>query len=478
MMKRHMIIALAGPAAAFCAMPAMAQHIQTLGVDENCTAVGGACTALEPSLGSYYGNPSAIADFRRPILGINLRAIDTTNLDLKDTAGNHDIPRTNTKGKYAVAPTLAVYVPVAHNITVGLGVGAPFAITADWTNDSGMHRYNMSDQALFILDISPTIGIRLTDRLTVGASASITAFRHLRTQTLIPDSFGAALPPTLGGAGTIIPTTPTSPIIGSITLNTKHDFHIGLPPDNLEAAFDSVAGVFGLQYKISDTVTFGLVARTRTKNTFHGTAHLVVGGLAQTTPFSLRLDMPGHIQAGVAAKLTPRLTVSADYQRTFWSDAIGLGSPAVIKFQSPLLGFINKLKVDYKARDTSTARAGIQYDLSSKIRLMGGYTYHQTAYPKDRVDILTYDSNRHIFAGGLRYDMRKDPAQSGLILTGSFQWVQYEKRHFDTGESANLGGLSLPALSAPDTLTFTSNRTPYSFGGNIQALSMAVQYVF
>ena len=476
-MKRQMIL-MAGASAIFAASPAHAQHIQTMGVDENCTAVGGACTALEPSLGSYYVNPSAAADLKRPLIGVNLRVIDTTNLDLIDSGGNHNIPRTNTKGKYAVAPTVAAYVPVSDRVTLGLGIGAPFAITADWGNDDGIHRYNMSNQALFIIDLSPMVAFKVTDRLRVGAAASVTAFRHLRTETLIPDSFGAALPPALGGAGTVIPTTPTSPIIGSITLNTDRDFHIGLPPDNMETAFDSVAGVFGLQYDVSDKVTLGFAARTRAKNTFHGTTQLVVGTLSQQVPFSLRLDMPGHIQFGIAARIAPRVTVSADYQRTFWSDAVGFGSPAVIKFDQPLLGFINKLALDYKAHDTSAVRLGAQYDLSNRVRLMTGYAFNQSIFPSDRVDILTYDANRHVFSGGLRYDMRKDTASPGLIFTASFQWVQYEKRKLATGQSENLGGVSLPALSAPDTLTFSSNRTPFAFGGSIRALSMAVQYAF
>lgn len=475
---RAWMIGLLGSTALFAAVPARAQYIQTMGVDENCTAVGGACTALEPSLGSYYQNPSAIADLKRPLIGVNLRAIDTTNLDLIDSAGNHDIPRTNTKGKYAVAPTLAFYTPIMKNVTVGIGVGAPFAITADWTNKDGIHRYDMSDQSLFILDVSPTIGIKLTDRLSIGASASITAFRHLTTETLIPDSFGAALPAALGGANTIIPTTPTSPIIGSISLNTKRNFHIGLPPNDMETAFDSVAGVFGLQYKLSDTVTLGLMGRTRTKNTFHGDAGLVVGGISQTSPFSLRLDMPGHIQFGIAARITPTTLVSIDYQRTFWSDAVGFGSPAQIKFSTPLLGFINKLEVNYKAHDTSNIHMGVQQQFSPRMTLMAGYAFNQSIFPSDAVDILTYDSNRHIFSTGLRYDMRKDQTKSGLILTGSFQWVQYEKRLIATGQSANLGGVSLPNLTAADTLSFTSNRSPFTFGGSIRSLSLALQYVF
>lgn len=457
---------------------ASAGYIQSLGNDEDCVAIGGACTAVEGSLGSYSTNPASLIDFTRPRLGFDGRILDTLNLDLADSAGNHPISRTNTRSDYALAPTIAGYWPISNRLVLGLGIGAPYAITADWGGAAGIHRYDMSDQALFLLDIAPSVGFKVDDRLSIGASLSVTAFKHLRTQTLIPNSFGAALPPALGGAGKIIPTTPYSPIIGSITLNTDHDFHIGLPPDNLQTAFDEYAFILGARYKLSDTLTVGISGRTQTDTTFKGQTTLAVGALTQTVPFKLRLDMPAHVQAGLAVQATPDLIVSLDYQRTFWSDATGLGTPAVIEFGAPLLGFIKKLRVDYAAHDTSTIRIGAQYRLTPQITVLGGYAFDESVFPTSNVDILTYDSNRYIFSTGVRYDTRADPNSSGWILTGSFQWIQYEHRDIATGQSRNLGGVSLPVLVDGETLGFGPNRGPFAMGGSIRAISFGVEYQF
>ena len=470
--------ACAGVALFGFAGTAHAQYIESLGNDENCVAVGGACTALEGSLGSYSVNPAAATTFDRPRVGFNARILDTRNLDLIDSGGNHNIDGTNTKGDVAIAPTIAAYLPLSRRLTVGIGIGAPYAITANWGNADGIHRYDMSDQALFILDVAPTISYKVSDRLSIGATLSVTAFKHLRTQTLIPDSFGAALPPALGGAGAIIPTTPTSPIIGSITLNTDRDFHIGLPPDNMEAAFNEAALILGARYKPLPGVTIGISGRTRTKTVFHGTTTLVVGGTTQSSPFSLRLDMPGHLQAGIAVQTTPRLLLSADWKRIFWSDAVGLGSAAVVKFEQPLLGFIDDLQLDYRARDTDTFSFGAQYKLIPPLTLMAGYSRSGSVFPKDRVDILTYDSGRNIYSGGLRFDTRPDGQGKGWIFAASFQWIQYDKRSFATGESANLGGVSLPVLLDANTLSFGPNRSPFQFGGNIRAVSFGIQRAF
>ncbi len=467
-----------GALAALVSQPARAEYIQTMGVDESCAAVGGACVAREGDLGAYYVNPATATDFERPRIGVNMRILDTRSLDLIDSGGNHDIPRTNTKSGVAFAPTVGAYFPVSKNVTLGLGIGAPFAITGDWTNDDGIHRYNMSDQALFILDVSPTIAVKISDKLSIGASVSITAFKHLRTQTLIPDSFGAALPPALGGAGTIIPTTPTSPIIGSITLNTNRDFGIGLPPDNMQAEFGEAALVLGARYKLNPLITLGIAGRTRTKTTFKGTTTLALGAATETVPFRLRLDMPGHIQAGMALHL-PFAELSFDYQRTFWSDAVGLGTPANIEFGTPLLGFINRLQVNYKAHDSDTYRFGVSHNVNPGIRLMAGYARDMRIFGAETVDVLTYDSNRNIFSLGARMDTRGgDETKKGWILAASFQLTSYDRRTIATGVSQNLGGVSLPNLTAADTLSFTSNRSPFTFDGNIRALSFSVQRVF
>lgn len=479
---RNFTIAIGSALATLATTPAYANYIETAGNDEECTSVGNACVAREGSMGSFYSNPAAITDFERPRIGVNLRVLDTRSLDLIDSGGARDIPGTNTKGDLAVSPTLAGYLPISDKVVVGMGIGAPYAITADWGNDSGIHRYNMSDQALFILDLAPTVGLQVTDKLSVGVSVSITALKHLRTETLIPDSFGAALPPALGGAGVVIPTTPNSPTIGSITLNTRNDFAIGLPPDNLQAEFGEAALVLGLRYDVSDALTIGLAARTETKTDFKGNATLAIPGLGvdQTVPFNLTLDMPGHIRGGFAFRPMPGTELSAEIQQTFWSSAQGFGNtPAVIEFGTPLLGFINDLQINYDANDATTLRFGVSQALSSAFQLRAGHAWEESIFPDSNVDILTYDSDRNVFSLGGRFDTRRgDNTKPGWIFNASFQLIDYAERVINAGESQNLGGVSLPNLPDADTLSFVANRDTFTYGGAIKAFSLGVQYAF
>ena len=458
---------------------AQAAWIQSVGQSERCISMGGACVAKADDYGAYYHNPAATTAFKDPLVGGNFRILDTTNLDLIDSAGEHDIPQTNTEAKLALAPTLAGYYPLGERIVLGLGLGAPFAITADWTNDDGLHRYNMSNQALFVLDLTPTVAFKINEQWSVGVGLNIIALKHLKLETLIPLSFGAALPPALGGAGAIIPTTPDSEIIGSLSLETSDDARLGIPPDNFAAAFDEFALTFGVEYKMSEWLRFGAVYRTATDSEWEGDLTAEIGGAPQTVGFNLDLDMPAHLQVGMAYEIIPeKLDWSFDIQWTRWSAADGIGTPAVIKFDAPLVGFINDLELDYDGSDTFTFRTGLEVNLTSSLSLILGYARDGAIFDDSRVDILTYDSDRNIYSIGMVFDRRETQFDSGLMLMGGVQAIMYDSRKIRTGKSQNLGGVSLPNLLDQDTLTFTANRGDFEYGGAIWAVGVSFEYGF
>ncbi|AKO52442.1 hypothetical protein ABA45_08415 [Marinobacter psychrophilus] len=462
--------------------PVTAGWTQSLGMSEQCIAVGGACVAKEGDFAAFYHNPAAASAFENTIIGGNLRLLDTTGVDLQDSGGRHSIDRTNTEGQVAIAPTLAFYTPVSKDLTLGLGLGAPFAITADWENNEGIHRFNMSDQSLFVIELSPTLAYKVNEKFSVGISSNIIALKQLRTESLLPQSFGAALPPALGGAGTIIPTTFNSPVIGSITTNTDNSVGLGIPPDSFESSFNEFSFTLGMQYQATPRLRLGAVYRSKTDMSFSGdlTLDLDPAGLGkQTVRYDLELDMPGHIQVGAEYQLIPnKLAWSVDTQWTNWASADGIGSTTKFKFDAPLIGFINDLQVDYKANNAWTLRTGLEYKITNHTTLMAGYAFDESIFDDQYVDILVYDSDRNIFSFGVSYDQRANENKSGWILSTAIQVTNYKDREIAVGKSQNLGGFSLPNLIDADTLSFTSNRDSFKYGGTILAFGLSAQYNF
>lgn len=461
---------------------AQAGYIQSLGVSEACIAMGGACVATSDDLGAYYSNPAGAAQFARSQIGGNFRLLDTRGLDLEDSDGDHDIPGSNTRSNQVLAPSVAGYRPLGKGFVAGLALGAPFAITADWTNDDGVHRYNMADQSLFLLDVSPNLAWKVTERFSLGLALNITALKQLRTQTLIPNTFLIGLPTALGGLGSIVDPTPTSPTVGSVTLQTDGDVRLGIPPDRFAAAFDEGTFTLGLQYRFNDAWRVGANYRNITRTKWRGSAQLdlplIFGSSPQQTRFTTALDMPGHLQIGTAFSPNSRWLWTLDVQRTFWSQTRGFGSPVDIRFDQPLLGLINNLRIDYDAQDAMTYRTGLRYAVTPTVSVMGGYAYDEQIFPDRSVDVLTYDSNRHIFSLGSQIDLRAANG-SGWTLAGSAQLVRYQSRTIQSGTSRNLGGLSQPNLDlATGTLGFVPNTEAFRYGGDIVGIGISATYAF
>jgi long-subunit fatty acid transport protein len=193
-------------------------------------------------------------------------------------------------------------------LTAGLGFGALFAISGLWNDDGGIHRFNMLDQSLFVIDLSPTVAYRVTDNLSLGLALNVVAFKELRTQSL----FGPAWAGAPGAA---------------IALQSDEDFWLPVPPYGFDPSFDEVSVTLGGQYRISDRLRLGLVYRSETPTVFEGVVSTNITGSKLSDRYSLTLHMPGHEQVGAAYELIPnRRTVSADLQVTNWSDADGFGA--------------------------------------------------------------------------------------------------------------------------------------------------------
>jgi len=280
----------------------------------------------------------------------------------------------------------------------------------------------------------------------------------------------------------IIPTTPTTPVIGSITIQSDSDIGIGLPPDGLDSSFDEFAFTLGAQYQVNDRLSLGAVYRSKTNMSFEGTLalDLTPAGLgAQNVGFSTDIDMPAHFQVGMAYDVIPnKLNWSLDVQWTNWANTDGIGSLLTIATDEPLLGFINDLAVDYDANNTITVRTGLEYKLNEKWTLLAGYAWDESIFDDQHVDILVYDSNRHLFSAGVMYDTRGGENRSGWIWNLGAHVTHYETRTIAPGVSQNLGGVSLPNLVDADTLGFVPNQEAFTYGGNILAVGFSFQYMF
>ncbi len=470
--KRRGIVAgtLAGAAlATLCAADAAhADWIQSVGLGVRASALGGAVVATSDDFDAFYTNPAGAAQFRRPVFGVAVKLFSSNQLRFRDSAGKHPVSSTISELQLAIVPAFGYYHPLNDRLTIGIGFGAPFAIAGDWNKKGGIHRFDMSDQSLIVTDLSPTIAYRVNDRLSIGASLNIVAFKHLRITPLFGDDF-------------LVPDADGKPD-GFIRVRTAHNFWLPVPPfDDFNPSFDEVTFTLGFQAQLTDRLRVGASYRHETPTTFKGVveAELQPFGMLSDR-FKLKLHMPGHLQGGFSYQAIPgRLEVSLDVRWTNWSAAQGIGSPAFVQFLDGTLLGLGGLEVDYGGSDTVSVHTGVSYRLRPRVELLAGYVYDPSIFKDNAVDILSYSSDRHILSAGVGYKTG-DPKKGGRgwDLTAGFQAILYERRTIAPGTSRNLGGLSSLAFARPGVVTFVPNTDTFQYGGFLWTLGFQGTYRF
>jgi Outer membrane protein transport protein (OMPP1/FadL/TodX) len=178
----------------------------------------------------------------------------------------------------AVAPSLGLYLPLSalpsserlpysDRVVFGIGFGAPFAITANWS-DAGFQRFNSSNQSLFVLELAPTMAVRISERLSVGATLDWVAFDKLRIDAFLGDGFvGEAAS---SATGTAVPPEATIDGDDDGTLSLRTDDSSRLGVGHFDSDFGSAGYTLGLRYRLLDELAFGLAYREETPVDFEG----------------------------------------------------------------------------------------------------------------------------------------------------------------------------------------------------------------
>lgn len=241
---------------------------------------------------------------------------------------------------------------LSDRVRLGLGTfsisGASLDPKSDWAG-----RNQVTKIQLFTLSFLPTVGVRITDWLSVGGGPAIT-FATLDWKLSVPDQSPLAPP----GAE------------NDVKLDDLDDWGVG--------------GIVGLLIEPMDDVRVGLVYQSKTKLTLSGD----VNGAANV---KLRLPLPHAVRADVRWQALDHLAFSFGGAWEDWSELedtrLNLGP-----VQSTVrLGF----------KDTYKLRGGIHYQLDEKTLLQTGVSFDSSALrTADRTPALPIDKQWRWGVGG------------------------------------------------------------------------------
>ncbi len=325
-------------------------------------------------------------------------------------------------------------IPVPHayltrqlgsRLAVGVGMFVPYGLTTEWP-DSFAGRFLAYKTTLTAIYVQPTIAFRVNPRLQVGAGLD-----YIRTSVELHQRVDLSSQLVPGGGGATF---------AQIGIPVGTDF----ADARIHGTANSWAGHFGVIWRPTERLSLGaryLTGVTAKGSGFAGFTQIPTGillpagnplglpagtkldnvlaaqfsaGNLQTQRVDAKIALPAQLVGGFAYKLTPSLLVMADAEWTQWS------SYKELPLTFSRIG-ADTLFEEYK--NTIGWRAALEYELSPKATIRGGFLTHPAAAPEWNVTPLLPEAGRFeaILGGGYKLT-------GGITVNGAVQYIHQSDR--------------------------------------------------
>lgn len=455
------------------AQAALTENLMTSAV---AMSLGNAVTADPPGIESVHFNPAGLTRVigdreLHTVTGVSVRtSASFTQPDGFDIGGWTQDPLA---GTHTGPVRQAIYVPgvgvpnwrLPGLVVPGLGFsfnqpGSPFTFATMNYLSQGMSVDRTKDpndpgrfdgrlvQIQRIVYLSPTVGYKVSDTLSVGVGVPIAhAALALNTDLRMPNKL-------LGIVGKV--QEGWCPKNGGNIVDT---FTVGLcggGPDGMLNPFKRVANVnidmtspvdptfnVGVLWEPVDAFALGVVYQGGTKTQYSGrytftTDPMVrkfVGGMysslfgpivaamlgqptsipeVQSGKLTASIPFPYHVQVGIKLKPTKALQFNVDASYADWGtwDAMTIQFDQSIKLLevAHLFGVADatKMVIPRGYRSVLNWGFGVQAQVSDKLTLRAGYEPRKSSVPADKIDLIAPLPDTKLFSVGLNYKLSND----------------------------------------------------------------------
>ena len=410
------------------ASPSLAGNVDTFGIGSKATALGGAYSAYADDPFAVYYNPAGLTQIERPSLSVGLLYLNphikVHHYGAVAGDGNRVEPFgasfTNTSDSLAV-PHAGFATHLFNNVYFGIAAYIPYGLHIKWEDDPAKNpgAYNGFESYYLRGVVTPTMAIKLTDKLAVGFGISFGRSDAGTQRRLYAPS---------------IPSIHNRVIKGELSDDFNYSFNIGF------------------LYKPYDNLSIGVTYRSRTNTDFKGTVEVV--GVEKVNA-ETSIDHPEQLQIGLKYQPNERLTLTADLVWTNWSTVSGY----TVKFDEPLLGKTEEyFPRDWK--DTRQIRVGIEYVVNEILTLRGGYFYDPSPIPDHTFDMLWPDADKKTYSIGAGLNL----FGGRLTVDGVIQYIVAEQKREIGGESSNLNASYPGAEGQPGTVSMSADGHLWGYG--------------
>ena len=373
--------------------------------------------------------------------------------------------KTDLNDRVYPVPHLYYQRRLTDRLAAGFGVFAPYGLETDWPDDfeGRFLGYKSVVQGIYM---QPTLAVKLTNRISVGAGLDIT---HLHVELhQRADLSEVALPPP----------APPGATFANLGIPRGTDFADAEVSGNAW----NVGANFGIHWQATDRLSFGARFLSRQKiEVTEGTVSfnpvatgitLALGnpfGVPAGTPLdavlaprflddsllgtqggSTTLTLPEQIVLGTAFQLTPKIRLLFDWQRTNWE----VFDQLVLEFER---AGTRTIVESYRA--TNGFRFGGEYAWSPTTTFRGGFLTHEAAAPAQTVTPSLPEGKRSEITLGFGTRLTRS-----LRLDLAYQYIDQADRRGRTTD----GGLAVPTAAVNNGL--------YTFSAHLFGATVALAF--
>jgi len=383
------------------------------GTGAKATGMGGAFVGLANDVSAILWNPAGLAQLTKATFSLSADALLPS---AKYTLGSYSM---ETASKVYPAGMLGYAQPVSKNIVVGLGVYSLSGMGTDWQN-TGLEAALVSplpptvftptltpskwESFIGSFTLAPTIAIKVSEQLYVGASFNI--------------NYGFFKMKQWGEAEVVS----VDPLL-----------IVNMGQRDLDIKGWGFGATVGVLVKPADWISFGATYRTESKMTMKGTMEIEninLVGLENESDTEMKVPSPMWLAGGIALKPVDKLTFTFDAQYTNWGKLEALP----LTFSDPYWAVaLEGASLDLYWKNRTQLRFGAEYDFGT-FALRAGYYYDPAPSTDETMNILTpnfdfnsvdvgfgYKSGNFRLDALVQYLMGKDRAIAEGTMPGNYE---------------------------------------------------------
>lgn len=277
-------------------------------------------------------------------------------------------------GTFNTVPNLHYAAPITDNVVFGLSVVAPFGLQIKYGADTAL-RYALTYASLKVVDISPAVGIAITDRLSLGVGIDIERANA---------EFNVM-------AGDYNPNDDTaSHNSGS---SNALGFHVGT------------------LYQLTPHLRFGLSYQSKIVHKIRGSSKFIgslandrFGGVQYTDALRTRIILPATTSLSAFYNINSKWDLLSTLTYTQWSSVKELVLQNVAGIAKDLNSHNDIIvTIPQNYNNTWNISLGANYHLNEQLMFRGGVGFDETPTNNRDRNIALPDSNRFAIALGSHY---------------------------------------------------------------------------